>query len=167
MVDKDRKLVATLVSIIILLSVVSIISIVYNFLGGFYRSRIVKYDKILGETQTIEVDGKGVYCTACNFSGIVLLDVDIVQDVFIKTSNLPNKLNLRAKAVLVGNTGRQCEIFGYTNWVMDDNDDYIYFNQKIDSNQQIGLCKYVRLNQNLRLESNRDYILMFVVEAYE
>lgn len=167
MADKNKKLITTLVAIVILLSFVCIISIVYNFLGGFYRSRIVKYDKVLGETQTIDVTDKGVYCTACNFSGVALLDVDISQEIFIKTSNLPNELNLRAKAVVVGESEQKCEIFGYTNWVQGENDEYIYFNQKIDSYQQIGLCKYVRLNSNLRLESNIDYILIFIVEVYE
>lgn len=167
MADKNKKLVTTLVSIIILLGIVCIISIVYNFLGGFYRSRIVKYYKILGETQTIEIGGSGVYCTACNFSGVTLLDVDIAQDVLIKTSNLSSNLNLRARAFVMGDSEQKCEIFGYTNWVQGEGDDYIYFNQKINSNQQIGLCKYVRLNPNLRLESNIDYILIFVVEVYE
>ena len=166
MVKKQKPIIVTLVSIIILLSVVCIASLAYNFMGGFYKSRVVKYSKILGETQTITVSKVGSFCTACNFSGVTLLDDDISQNIFIKTTNLDQNVNLRAKVYIADFPDKKCEMFGYTNWVTQNNDEYIYFNQTVGANEQIGLCKYVRLNGQLQLESNLDYILIFVIEAY-
>ena len=160
MANKQKKIIITLVSVVVILSLVSMVSLVYNFLGGFYQSRVVRYDKVLGETQTIIVDGVGVYCTACNFSGITLLDDDI------KTTNLQEELNMRAKIYVVGFENKKNELFGYTNWVTLNQDDFIYFNQSVGANEQIGLCKYIRLDSSLSLESNKDYILIFVVESY-
>ena len=162
---KQKGLVGVLISIIVILSLVSIVSVVYNFLGGFYRSRIIKYNKVLGETQTILVDGIGTFCAACNFSGITLLDNDINQNIYIKTNGLEQDINLRARLFVSGFENKKCELFGYTNWISND-DQYIYFNQKVGANEQIGLCKYVRLNSEIILESNVDYILIFIIEAY-
>ena len=166
MATKQKKIIITLVSVIILLSIVSIASVTYNFLGGFYRSRVIKYDKVLGETQTIEINNVGAFSTACNFSGLTLLNDDISQKIYIKTTNVVDAINLRAKVYVVGYENKNCEMFGYTNWVAQDNDKYIYFNQKVGSNEQIGLCKYIRLSSDINLESNVDYILVFTVEAY-
>lgn len=166
MANKQKKIIITLASVIVILSLVSIVSLVYNFLGGFYQSRVVRYKKILGETQTIIVDGVGVYCTACNFSGVTLLDDDISQNVYIKTTNLQEKINMRAKIYVVGYENKNNELFGYTNWITSNQDDFIYFNQLVGANEQIGLCKYVRLDGSMSLESNKDYILIFVVETY-
>lgn len=166
MVKKQKPLIITLVSIIILLSMISIVSIFYNFIGGFYKSRVTKFAKVLGEQQTIFVDGVGAFCSACNFSGTILLDDDISQNIYIKTTNLQQDVNLRAKIEVIGYEDKRCDMFGYTNWITQEDDEYIYFNQTVGANEQIGLCKYVRLNGEMQLESNIDYVLIFVVEAY-
>lgn len=166
MASKRNRLVVTLVSVIVILGFVCLASLIYNFMGGFYKSRVIKYSKVLGEEQTITVTGEGVFCTACNFSGVTLLDNDISQNVYIKTKNLSQQLNLRARLILPEFQEIRCDMFGFTNWITLNNDDYIYFNQQVGSNQQIGLCKYVRLNNQLKLESNVDYVLIFVIEAY-
>lgn len=166
MVYKQKKLIITLVSVILILSFACLASLIYNFMGGFYKNRVVKYSKILGETQTIAITGEGVFCAACNFSGVVLLDDDISQKIYIKTQNITQDLNLKAKIILPDFQGVKCDMFGFTNWVTESGDDYVYFNQKVGSNEQVGLCKYIRLNNQLKLESNLDYVLIFVVEAY-
>lgn len=162
-----KTLIVVLVFITAVLGIVCAVSIYYNFCGGFYFSRISKYAFILGEDNEIVVDGAGAYTTACNFSGTTLLNNDIRQDIFIKTNNLQTPLYLRAKMNIVGNNVENNNsgiIFGYTNWVQKD-DGYIYFNQILLENEQIGLCRYVRFNENLKLESNVDYILVITVEA--
>ncbi len=167
MTKKNKSLIVVLSSLVAILAIVCVISIVYNFNGGFYYSRITKYYKILGEEQTITITKQGAVATACNFSGTILLNDDIRQDVFIKANNLQSPLYLRAKINIVGNVtdGNNLGIiFGYTNWVAQD-DGYVYFNQQLANNEQIGLCKYVRFNENLKLESNIDYILQIIVEA--
>lgn len=160
----QKKLIITLASISVILFVICVGSIIYNFNGGFYFSRVIEYSKILGEEQTILLTGEGSSMTACNFSGTTLLGDDINQKINIKTENLSQPLYLRAKVVLVGAKEQNNIIFGFTNWVQND-DGYIYFNQTIGENEQIGLCKYVRLSTQNKLETNINYILIFVVEA--
>lgn len=152
------------ISIIVILSVVCAISIAYNFTGGFYFSRILKYDKILGEEQTISVNDSGAFVTSCNFNGTCLLNDDIKQVIYIQTTNLNQPLYLRAKMQVVG-TNINNLMFGYTNWISKENDPYIYFNQPINSNEKIGLCKYVRFDESNKFVTNVNYILQFVVEA--
>lgn len=164
MTKKAKKIITILASLIVILSVAVAISIIYNFNGGFYFSRVVQFAKILGEEQTINVDGEGSFVTACNFAGTTLLGDDLSQQINVKTSNIEAPLLLRAKVELVGFKQQNNIIFGFTNWEQNE-DGYIYFNQTIDANEQIGLCKYVRLDKNNNLQSNQNYILVFVVEA--
>lgn len=147
-----------------MLSVVCAISITYNFTGGFYFSRIIKYDKVLGEEQTIRINGSGAFVTSCNFNGTCLLDDDIKQMIYLETTNAIGPLYLRAKLQIVGiNTDNL--MFGFTNWTTKDNDPYIYFNQPINPNEKIGLCKYVRFSSDNKFLTNVNYILQFIVEA--
>ncbi len=154
------------ISVIVILSIVCLISIIYNFSGGFYYGRVVEYQKILGEEQTITISGQGSFVTASNFSGTTLLNDDIKQEIFLKTSNINVPLFLRAKIELVGAATQNNLMYGYTNWVSGE-DGYLYLNQTIGSNEKIGLCKYVRLSENNKLETNINYILTFIVEASE
>ena len=55
-------------------------------------------------------------------------------------------------------------IFGYSNWILAE-DGYIYFNQIVAPNEQIGLCKYIRIEDELIFESSKDYILNVILEA--
>lgn len=164
MTKKSKSIIITLAIISVVLFVVSVFSIIYNFNGGFYLNKLSSFSKILGEEQTIEITGEGNYVTACNFSGKVLLNDDIRQDVFIKASNLSLPLYLRAKIEVVQEKDSAI-MFGYTNWIQQENQPYIYFNQQLRASEQIGLCKYVRFSEKLKTESNKNYILVFIVEA--
>lgn len=162
---KDKKSVKSiLIAIIVILSIICTISIIYNFNGGFYYSRIVEYYKILGEGLEININQQGTEVVACNFSGTNLLNTDIKQEVTIKTADIQAPLYLRAKTELIGATMQENIMFGYANWVTSE-DGYMYFKQTITSNEKIGLCKYVRLSDNNKLETNINYILAFIVEA--
>ena len=160
--NNKKGLVPTLVAIIVLLSLTLTVSIVYNFIGGFYSSRISAYNRILGEEQTINTDLPGAYVSSFNFAGTLVLGADIKQKIIIK--NNQSVLYLRAKISL-------CEksfcgkIFGYTNW-LDGDDGYIYLNQPVLPNETIGLCEYVRFDvDELDLQSNLNYIANIIVEA--
>ena len=52
---ESKKTIIILSSVIVLLSLVCIGSIIYNFMGGFYFGRIAEYNTILGEKLEIEV----------------------------------------------------------------------------------------------------------------
>lgn len=158
----SKTIIITLVSILVIISTLLIVSVIYNFNGGFYYSRISKFENVLGDDLKIEISGEGVYSNGCSFTGTILLGTDIKQNVTIQALNLSEPVYLRAKFQVAGieNSGT---IFGYTNWVSNEN--YLYFNQAINSNEQIGLCEYVNINQNLKLESNLNYVAIFLVEA--
>ncbi|MBE7082142.1 MAG: hypothetical protein E7378_00460 [Clostridiales bacterium] len=160
---ESKKTIIILSSVIVLLSLVCIGSIIYNFMGGFYFGRIAEYNTILGEKLEIEVGGEGAFAKGCNFSGETILGTDIRQEVSLKFQNVQEPLYVRARANVSSVRG-ECIIFGFTNWVQQ-NDGYIYLNQPIMSNQSIGLSQFVRLSNNLKIEGDKNYILMFVVEV--
>ena len=166
MIKRKKALLISLISVIVILSLALTVSLIYNFIGGFYKSRITKFNKVLGEEQTIEIKQEGAYCLACNFSGITLLGVDLGQNILIKTKDIEGGINVRARAYVEGFSELECMLFGYSNWVVED-DGGIMLNQSLGANESIGLCKYVRLNEKLKLESNIDYILIIVIEAYK
>lgn len=160
--SKNRTIVASLIAVSVMLFIVCIVSITYNFIGGFYYSRISAYNYVLGMPQTIKIDNEGVYVAAANFSGTLVLGTSVAQQITIRNAN--NKLYLRAKVSLCEKDN--CGIlYGYTNWVQCV-DGYIYLSEPIDSNQSIGLCKYVKFNdEEIKLETNLNYIATFIVEA--
>lgn len=160
---KKKSLIVALSFIIAVLVIVSAVSIYYNFCGGFYFSRISKYSLVLGEDNEIEISNEGAFATACNFSGTILTDNDIKQTIKIK-STYSQDLYVRAKLHIVGGKENNNLLFGYTNWVQKE-DGYIYLNQPLLGNEQIGLCKYIRLNKANKFESNVDYILVVIIEA--
>ena len=163
---KVNKLTITLIAVIILLTIIAGVSIVYNFLGGFYYCRVIEYDTILGEEQTIIVDGEGAFVSACNFSGSLVVDADIKQAINIQTKELENSLYLRAKCYVNEFETKQALMFGYSNWI-EASDGYLYFNQPIQSYSKVGLCNTLRLNIQNNLKSSTNYVMLFIVESSE
>jgi len=117
----------------------------------------------MGEDLTLQIDRQGVDSAACIFTGTILVGTDIKQNVTIKTEELLAPLFLRAKFEISGiqNSGT---IFGYTNWILKE-DGYLYFNQSVGSNQKIGLCQYLSINKDIKLQSNINYVALFMVES--
>ena len=162
--NKNKGIIATLVAIIILLSVIAGVSIVYNFLGGFYYCRVVEYDKVLGENLVINVNGEGAYFVACNFSGSLVVESAIKQRVDVKINQTREPLYMRAKLGINGIDKNIGYMLDAINWIMAE-DGYLYFNQKIDGVESINLCNEVLLNVQMDLRSSTNYILYFVVET--
>ena len=105
----------------------------------------------------------GTYVASVNFSGTIVLGVDIKQKITIVNGN--NVLYLRAK-VSMCEKDKCGKMFGYTNWY-DAQDGYIYLLTPILPNETIGLCEYVKIYDKIKLESNLNYIANFIVEASE
>ena len=163
---KISKLTATLIAIIILLTIIAGVSIVYNFLGGFYYYRVIEYDTMLGEEQTIIVDREGAFVSACNFSGSLVVETDIKQVVNVQTKEIQNPLHLRAKCFVSGLDEKYGLMFGFTNWI-EATDGYLYFNHPIESFSKVGLCNTLRLSIQAELDSSTNYVMIFVVESSE
>jgi len=165
--NKEKKYTKKiLISIIVILSIISIVSITYNFLGGFYLDRISEYHSILGESKTIEVNNIGSFSIGLNFSGTTLIGDNIKQEVNIQTKNLNQNAKLRAKAKVSGFNDNKTILFGYTNWEYSNNNEYIIFNQEVYPNEKIGLCKFVNINDDLKIDPKLNYILIITVECY-
>lgn len=153
-------------SAVVILSIFCISNIIYIFFGGYYSSRVSTFDTVIGQPKNIEINGVGSYSAALNFSGNILLDDIISQEITASTNSISSDLNLRAKAEISNFNDTQTILFGYTNWVNNLDDNYIYLNQIIKPNQKIGICKYVKLNKNLKLKSDKNYTLLITIEAY-
>ena len=160
---ESGKIVPTLVAVIILVSLIAIVSIIYNFLGGFYYCRVISFNKVLGEEQTIEISGEGAYVSACNFSGSLVVGANIKQLAYVQIGETAGGLYLRAKFEVDGmkNAGT---MFGFANWIQAT-DGYLYFNQQSEALSRVGLCNTVNLNLQLELKSSTNYVVLFIVEA--
>jgi len=165
MKNERRGLIVSLFAIIILLSVTCIISITYNFIGGFYYGRIINFYSLLGERQIILIDGEGAFTSSCNFSGTLILDENFKQEVEIDIREVDRPLYLRAKAYISG-INYNVKMAGITNWIYAE-DNYLYFNQSVKALEKVNLCKYLMFDSNLELDSYSDYIFTFVIEASE
>lgn len=163
---KHTHQIKALVAIIIILSGFLIVSVVYNFLGGFYYCRVISFDKMLGEGQSIIVDGVGAYSCAANFSGSLVVGGDVKQPIEIIVGDIENPLYLRAKFKINGLDYNIGYMFGYSNWQQAD-DGYIYLNQSVNSFDKVGLCNTLRINAQMELKSSTDYIIVFIVEGSE
>lgn len=163
---KHKGVIVSLVAVVILLSLVCAISITYNFLGGFYYCRVIEYNKVLGEKQTIEVEGEGAYVVCCNFSGSIVINTDIKQPIDVLVTEVETPLYLRAKFGINSINTTNAQMFGYANWVQAV-DGYLYFNQTVNSNERVGLCNTVSADVQMELKSSENYVMYFVVEASE
>lgn len=162
----NNGLTVSLIAVIVLLSVGLITSVAYNFLGGFYYCRVIEYDKMLGEEQTIEITGEGAYVCACNFSGSLVVGANVNQVINVQAKELEKPVYLRAKYKVNNLTEDAGFLFGYTNWVLSD-DGYLYFNQQLTSHQRVGLCDTIKINLQSELKSSTNYIIIFIVESSE
>ena len=163
--SKNKKIISTLIAVLILVSIICALSVAYNFLGGFYYCRVISFQSALGQDQTIQVSGSGAFSCAANFSGSLVVESGVRQNVYVQSKTLNNPLYLRASMSVNGFTSAG-QMFGFTNWVMAD-DGYLYFNQPLKSNQKIGLCNTVELNLQSKLRSDSNYIIILTIEASE
>lgn len=163
---KNKILIPSLIAVVVLLAILSAVSVTYNFLGGFYYCRVLKFDKMLGEEQTISVTGEGAFVCACNFSGSLVSDGNVKQQINVTVDGTSNQLYLRAKFAINGVDADGQYMFGAINWVQAD-DGYLYLNQPLRANQSAMLCNQIKINSQDQLRSNIDYIMYFVVESSE
>ncbi len=161
--EKQKKVIITLVAVVSLLAITLAVSITYNFLGGFYYCRVISFNKVLGEEQTIDVIGEGAYISACNYSGSLVVSTEIKQVVNVKTLSLTAPIYLRAR-LDAGEFKNAGTMFGFSNW-QQATDGYVYYNNLVNSNTNLGLCNAIKLNVQQQIKSSTNYILCFVVEA--
>jgi len=159
-----KGVIPSYIAVIILLGVCLAVSVVYNFLGGFYYCRVIEYDKMLGEEQTIEITGEGAFACACNFSGSLVVGANINQIINVQSSNLDQPLYLRAKYKVNEFDFEPGFLFGYTNWIQGT-DGYLYFNQPLTAYTKVGLCNEIKIGIQMELKSSTNYIMLFIVEA--
>ena len=163
MKKKLNKLNITLITLIVVLSLSLIVSIIYNFIGGFYYNRIIKYESMLGEKQEIIVTGNGAFAKSCNFSGALLIDKNFKQEVFISVKNTTLPVYLRASSNISGFQNK-VKMKGVTNWIIAE-DGYYYLNQSVNNLEKIKLCEYLMYDLDIQLNGNKDYIMTFLIEA--
>ena len=164
--SKNKKIISSLIAVIVLISALAIVSIVYNFLGGFYYCRVISFDKVLGEEQTILIDDVGAFGCACNFSGSLVVGADVRQPINIQAGAIDSPLYLRARFKINGLNFSNGYMYGYANW-SQASDGYLYFNQVIEASEKVGLCSSLKINAQMDLMSSSNYIIIFVVEASE
>lgn len=161
----DNKIVSTLIFSLCLVSVLFVISFIFNFLGGFELKPPETFDKILGEAHNIVLNDYGSQSVGFVFSGKSLPGDKIKQNIQIKLPKLNLEgYSLRAKAYVgQSDASSNAKFLGFDSWE-NNSDGYYYYNRDIEKMQEIGLCTEVVLPENMSLKSNVYYVLIFTVE---
>lgn len=149
----------------ITLSIILMISLYYNYVGGFFFDRINSYSNVFGKDYTIQVNGFGGFSVSMNFDGNIVNGMEYAQKVQANISGSVDSCKLRAKAFISNvDYSENVNIYGYTNWTLE-NDGYLYFNQVVKGGEKVGICLYVRMPEEKFFDSVKTYIMTILVEA--
>lgn len=148
----------------IALSVILIISLYYNYVGGFYFDKINSFVNLLGNDFTMQAQNYGTVSTSLNFDGNVINGMEYAQKVQVNLSSALDSCKLRAKAYIsFVDYAQPVSIYGYTNWVLE-NDGYIYLNQEAQGGENIGVCMYIKIPEEILFDSTKSYVMTVIVE---
>lgn len=149
---------------IVVLSILLILSLVYNFLGGFAFRNYNKNNLVVGDDYTIKLDGLGASSVSFSLDGSSLPGDRIKQKLQIVIPDIDTKnLILRAKVTLNDNI---IEINGFDFWELDEQKKYYNFKNEFFKNQTIGLCDEIKLKQDISLKPNIVYYVNVTVELF-
>ena len=162
----NGKVVSNLIFLIGLVSIAFVISFSFNFFGGFELKNPEQFELILGEDVCVVMNDYGSQSVSLAFSGKSLPQDKIKQRVQVKLPNLSlDGYVLRVKAY-VGQSSRNTnvEFSGFNGWEANEINGYYYFTQDITKLQEIGVCSEIVLPENISLNSNVYYSLIFTAE---
>lgn len=159
-----KKIKRNYIFAICILSLLLILSVVYNFMGGFKYDNLVELNNVVGDNIEIKLNGIGAESKAVALSGASLPNDVIKQNIQITLPNIDTtNLVLRAKIVLDDN---YLKIYGFNSWQINESDNYYYFDAEIYKNQTVGLSSEIQLKEDLSLDKNKIYFINIVVELF-
>lgn len=145
---------------IVILSIMLVVSVIYNILGGFCIAYSPKAYLEFGDDYTFNIDDIGVKSEAFLVQGSTLTNLPTKQKIQIKTPNFDIKnAILRVKLQFLD---KKVEIFGFNNW--EKSGEYYTYLGKLYQNQTIGLCEEITLSNDVNLRSDTMYYLVVSVE---
>lgn len=161
----SKQFVSNLVFALVLVSAFFIISFILNFFGGFSVRIPERFDLMLGEDAVINMQNYGSQSISLQFSGKSLPGQTIMQNVQVKLPNLDlSNHTVRIKAYVGdGASFQMAELGGFDFWEHNEEDGYYYFLDDITSLQEIGICTFVVLPQNISLNPN--FVYSFIVSS--
>lgn len=155
-IDKKTK---NFVFAIVVLSLILVLSIIYNFIGGFVINGNINSYLELGDSYTFKLNELGIESEAFLVDGSTILGATTKQKIQIKLPNIAqNNLILRTKITFLG---KNVQIAGYDLWAQSG--DYYVYNGEKTANQTIGLCEEIVI-ENVPLKSDTLYYLMVCIE---
>lgn len=152
---------------IIGLAILLAVSITLGVSGWYYSiSNQNGSDSSANSSILIDMNGTGAETTAITFSGKVLNGEKIYRNINLK--NVGEKdLYIRAKAeVHTFKDGNKPILLGITeNW--SELNGYYYYTTSLQSGASIGLASYVKIDEEYRFESSKNYIINVVIESLD
>lgn len=149
---------------IVVLSVLFILSLIYNFLGGFAFRNTVKNNFVVGDDYILKLDGIGSNTVSFALDGSSLPGNVIKQKIQVVLPDFDTKnLILRAKITI---NEEIIEMSGFEDWVLNEQKTYYIFKNEFFKNQTIGLCDEVKIKESLSLKSNVVYYMNVTIELF-
>lgn len=145
---------------IVILSIMLVVSVIYNLFGGVSVASKTKAYLEIGDNYTFTLDDLGVKSEAFLVQGSTLTNLPIKQKIQIKLPEIQTKnLILRVKLQFLD---KNVTILGFDNW--DKNGDYYTYTGELYQNQTIGLCEEIILSDDVNTRSDTLYYFIVSVE---
>lgn len=149
---------------------ICLIGSLYLGLSGWFYKNTVNYatEFKIGNMQILGLKDNQSNALSLNFEGSFICDEDFPQIVNVK--NVSDKdFYLRGKVFInsKNNVAEEIKVETTTNWIYDDDSRYYYFNNKLIASGTIAFCSKIKLDKDIRLNSNKKYIITFVFESLE
>ena len=150
------------VYVIVILSILLIVSVIFNFVGGFELHHEKEYVYQIGDDVELKLTDYGAENVSIAFSGYLLCGVKYKQKVCVVMPE--NDLSGYKLKVKVKIADKPVKIYGYSNW--EEKDGYFEYNNNLYSNLTVGVCDEIQVD-DFELKSNMVYYISFVFELYK
>lgn len=145
---------------IVILSIMLVLSIIYNITGGFVLNQEKNAFLEIGDEYVFKINDLGVYSESFCVDGAMLSGDTVKQKIQIKLPDFEtaNKI-LRVKITFFN---KIVKISGFDTWTIDG--DYYVYNDTLYKNQTLGLCEQIEFDHDISLKNNVLYYLNVSVE---
>ena len=157
---KDKNYIFT----IIILAILLILSLFYNFIGGFGIEHALNCVSEVGDDYTLNLKQIGAQSKSFALFGSSLPNDKIKQKFVVVLPDMQTDgMLLRAKANLMDT---EIVLMGFETWLKNEDDGYYYYSEEIYPNQSIGLCSEISWG-DVELKNSMVYFVEFVIEYYK
>ena len=153
---------------IVILSILLVASIVIGITGAFFTNTgTATGDITLGDPVNVSITQGGASVTTLTFSNKALPGDVYSQPIGVSVPENSTSAVVRVKLTLGDTLSTPVEVTTTADWVKGD-DDYYYYNGKLDANQSTNFATSITVPTGLtNTDANKVYSINIVVEAIQ